>query len=212
LRSAGDAGRVARATRCIARAGPGSSQLGAAHVINAREQDPVDALQDITAGRGIDRTLEATGVPSVLRQAIDVLAPLGVCGIVGAPAPDAEVAMNILTAIVKGSSVVGINQGDAVPRESIPARRRGRVRSRGKANLVGLNEPLALRAAAGPVAEADRSPHVCEGATVVGHGAPRCSGRESDRFAPCLGQGWRHGSRSPWSLSTLRNVPAHAPR
>src|SRR5205823_11277951 len=72
-------------------------------------------------GRGIDRTLEATGVPTVLRQAIDVLAPLGVCGIVGAPAPDAEVSMNILAAIVKGTSVVGINQGDAVPRESIPA-------------------------------------------------------------------------------------------
>ena len=31
-----------------------------------------------------------------------MLAPLGVCGIVGAPAPDAEVSMNILTAIVKG--------------------------------------------------------------------------------------------------------------
>ena len=29
--------------------------------------------------------------------------------------------MNILTAIVKGSTVVGINQGDPVPRESIPA-------------------------------------------------------------------------------------------
>jgi aryl-alcohol dehydrogenase len=29
--------------------------------------------------------------------------------------------MNILTAIVKGSSVIGINQGDSIPRESIPA-------------------------------------------------------------------------------------------
>jgi aryl-alcohol dehydrogenase len=98
-----------------------ATRLGAAHVINAREQDPVAGLQEITAGRGIDRTLEATGVPSVLRQAIDSLAPLGVCGIVGAPAPDADVSMNILTAIVKGSSVIGINQGDSVPRESIPA-------------------------------------------------------------------------------------------
>jgi len=98
-----------------------ATRLGAVHAVNAREQDPVEALQEITGGRGIDRTLEATGVPSVLRQAIDVLAPLGVCGIVGAPAPDAVVSMNVLGAIVKGSSVVGINQGDAVPRESIPA-------------------------------------------------------------------------------------------
>jgi NADPH:quinone reductase-like Zn-dependent oxidoreductase len=33
-----------------------ASRLGAAHVINAREQDPVEGLQDLTAGRGIDRT------------------------------------------------------------------------------------------------------------------------------------------------------------
>ncbi len=98
-----------------------ATRLGAAHVINARTEDAVEALRGITEGKGIDRTLEATGVPAVLRQAIDVLAPLGVCGIVGAPAPDAEVSMNILGAIVNGSSVVGINQGDAIPRESIPA-------------------------------------------------------------------------------------------
>ena len=79
-----------------------ATKLGAAHVVNAREHDAVEALMEISGGRGIDRTLEATGVPAVLKQAIDALAPLGVCGIVGAPAPDAEVSMNILTAIVKG--------------------------------------------------------------------------------------------------------------
>jgi aryl-alcohol dehydrogenase len=98
-----------------------ATRLGAAHVVNASDVDAVEALMEFSGGRGIDRTLEATGVPAVLRQAIDALAPLGVCGIVGAPAPDAAVSMNILTAIVKGSSVIGINQGDAVPRESIPA-------------------------------------------------------------------------------------------
>ena len=97
-----------------------ATRLGAFHAVDARERDPVQALQDLTGGREIDRTLDATGLTSVLR-AIDVLAPLGVRGIVGAPAPDADVSMNVLTAIVKGRSVVGINQGDAVPRESIPA-------------------------------------------------------------------------------------------
>jgi aryl-alcohol dehydrogenase len=98
-----------------------ATRLGAAHVINATEHNVAEALQEISGGRGVDRTLEATGVPAVLRQAIDTLAPRGICGIVGAPAPDAEVSMNILQAIVKGSSVIGINQGDPVPRESIPA-------------------------------------------------------------------------------------------
>lgn len=94
-------------------------RLGAAHTVNARDENVAERLHEISDGRGIDRTLEATGVPAVLRQAIDALAPLGKCGIVGAPAPDADVSMNILTAIVKGSSVIGINQGDPVPRESI---------------------------------------------------------------------------------------------
>ena len=65
--------------------------------------------------------LESSGVQSLLRQAIDVVAPLGICTIVGAPAPDAEMSFNILTAVIKGSKVVGITQGNAIPRGSIPA-------------------------------------------------------------------------------------------
>lgn len=98
-----------------------AKRLGATQVVNARETEPVATLQELTGGRGIDYVLEASGVPSVLRQAIDVVAPLGTCGIVGAPAPDAEVSFNVLAAIIKGSKVVGINQGNAIPRESIPA-------------------------------------------------------------------------------------------
>jgi aryl-alcohol dehydrogenase len=49
-----------------------ATRLGAAHVVNARDQDTVEALKEFSGGRGIDRTLEATGVPAVLRQAIDV--------------------------------------------------------------------------------------------------------------------------------------------
>jgi aryl-alcohol dehydrogenase len=78
-------------------------------------------VRGLTGGRGADHTLETTGVVSVLRQAVDSLGPLGTCGIIGAPRPDADVALNVLDLIIKGTRVVGINQGDAVPRESIPA-------------------------------------------------------------------------------------------
>jgi aryl-alcohol dehydrogenase len=98
-----------------------ADQLGAAHTINALEQDPVEEVRTLTGGRGADHTLETTGVVSVLRQAVDSVAPLGTCGIIGAPRPDAEVALNVLDFIIKGIRLVGINQGDAVPRESIPA-------------------------------------------------------------------------------------------
>lgn len=98
-----------------------AKQLGATAVINSREVDPVAALRDFTGGRGVDLALEASGVPAVLHQAIDSLAPLGTCGIVGAPGPDKEASFKVLEAIVKGITITGINQGDAIPRESIPA-------------------------------------------------------------------------------------------
>jgi aryl-alcohol dehydrogenase len=98
-----------------------AGRLGAAYAINALESDPVETVRGLTGGRGADHTLETTGVVSVLRQAVDSLGPLGTCGIIGAPRPDADVALNVLDLIIKGTRVVGINQGDAVPRESIPA-------------------------------------------------------------------------------------------
>jgi threonine dehydrogenase-like Zn-dependent dehydrogenase len=36
-----------------------ATKLGAAHVVNARETDVVEALMEFSGGRGIDRTLEA---------------------------------------------------------------------------------------------------------------------------------------------------------
>jgi aryl-alcohol dehydrogenase len=98
-----------------------AGRLGAAHTINAGEQDPVETVRSLTGGRGADHTLETTGVVSVLRQAVESLGPRGTCGIIGAPRPDADVALNVLDFIIKGTRLVGINQGDAVPRESIPA-------------------------------------------------------------------------------------------
>jgi aryl-alcohol dehydrogenase len=110
--------QITGATTAVVDVNPARLEL--APRLNAGEQDAAEALTEFSGGRGIHRTLEATGVPAVLKQAIEALAPRGVCGIVGAPAPDAEVSMNILTAIVKGSSVVGITQGAPVPREAIP--------------------------------------------------------------------------------------------
>jgi aryl-alcohol dehydrogenase len=98
-----------------------AERLGASHTINALERDPVETVRGLTGGRGADHTLETSGVVSVLCQAVDSLGPLGTCGIIGAPRPDAEVALNVVNFIIKGIRLVGINQGDAVPRESIPA-------------------------------------------------------------------------------------------
>lgn len=46
--------------------------LGADHVVNAREVDPVRAVLDLTGGRGVDMAVEASGAPAAPQQCIEV--------------------------------------------------------------------------------------------------------------------------------------------
>jgi aryl-alcohol dehydrogenase len=94
-------------------------ELGATHVINSMETDPVAEVRKLTGG-GADFTLECSGRPAVLRQAIDSLAILGTCGIVGATKEGTEVAFNVNDVMIPGRRIMGIVQGDVVSRTFIP--------------------------------------------------------------------------------------------
>ncbi|MFH1490591.1 MAG: NAD(P)-dependent alcohol dehydrogenase, partial [Pseudomonadota bacterium] len=95
-----------------------AKEFGATHTVNAAETDPVAAIQDITGG-GPQFTLECVGNPNVLRQAVDVLPLLGVCGLLGVVAPGTEVTLD-MDRIMNGRMVRGIIEGDAVPDLFIP--------------------------------------------------------------------------------------------
>lgn len=95
-------------------------ELGATHTINSRETDPVDAVRKITGG-GADFTLESSGRPAVLRQAIDALAIRGTCGIVGAPALGTEASFDVNGVMTAGKRIFGIIEGDSKPDLFIPA-------------------------------------------------------------------------------------------
>ncbi|WP_206243785.1 NAD(P)-dependent alcohol dehydrogenase [Novosphingobium terrae] len=94
-------------------------ELGATHVVNSREVDPVEAIREITGG-GVDYTLESSGRPAVLRQAIDCLGIMGTCGIVGAPPLGTEASIDVNYVMVPGKRIMGIVEGDAVPQTFIP--------------------------------------------------------------------------------------------
>src|SRR5690606_26931473 len=94
-------------------------RLGATHTVNSREADPVEAVRDVTGG-GADYTLESSGRPEVLRQAIDALGIRGVCGIVGAPALGTEASFDVNGVMTTGKRIVGIIEGDSVPDVFIP--------------------------------------------------------------------------------------------
>jgi aryl-alcohol dehydrogenase len=96
-----------------------AKELGATHVVNSEQTDPVEAIKAITHG-GADFSLEATGIPAVLRQAIDSIGVLGRCGIVGAARLGAEAGFDVNDVMIPGKKIQGILQGESVPDIFIP--------------------------------------------------------------------------------------------
>lgn len=93
-------------------------ELGATHTVNAAVVNPVEAIREITGG-GAQFTLECVGNPKVLRQAVDSLPRLGVCGLIGVVPPGTEVALD-MDLLMNGRAVRGILGGDAIPDLFIP--------------------------------------------------------------------------------------------
>jgi aryl-alcohol dehydrogenase len=97
-----------------------AKELGATHTVNPRDASPVDAIMKIT-GYGLDFALDTTGIPSVIRSAVDSLAPRGACGILGASGPDAEITLNETHFMSAGRRLLGIVEGESNPDVFIPA-------------------------------------------------------------------------------------------
>lgn len=95
-----------------------AKELGATHVINGGRQDAVKEIQGIT-GEGVQYSLEATGLPKVVRQAVDCLRLTGVAGVIGVAPLGTEFTLD-MNSILFGRTVRGIIEGDSVPDVFIP--------------------------------------------------------------------------------------------
>ena len=96
-----------------------TKELGATHAINSKQTNPVEAIRDITGG-GVDYSLETSGNPRVLHQAIEALGSLGTCGIVGAQPLGTEVSFDVNNLMLPGKAIRGILEGESVPDIFIP--------------------------------------------------------------------------------------------
>ncbi|WP_017729108.1 NAD(P)-dependent alcohol dehydrogenase [Halalkalibacterium ligniniphilum] len=96
-----------------------SKELGATHTINAKEQDVVETIMDITGNKGIDYAVEASGRPENTRFAVDSLAVLGTVVQVGAPALGTEVTLDMNTLLFE-RKLTGFLMGGSVPQLYIP--------------------------------------------------------------------------------------------
>jgi S-(hydroxymethyl)glutathione dehydrogenase/alcohol dehydrogenase len=63
-------------------------RVGATHVVNTTQDDPVQAVRRLTGGAGVHHAFEAVGNAALVRQAIESLAIRGVCTLVGVLPPD----------------------------------------------------------------------------------------------------------------------------
>jgi aryl-alcohol dehydrogenase len=94
-------------------------EVGASHVCNPASEDPVEAIRRATGGAGVRFSLEAAGAPQALRQAVDSLAPLGVCCLVGSARRGVEAALE-MAQLQQGRTLRGCIQGDAAPEVFFP--------------------------------------------------------------------------------------------
>ena len=97
-----------------------AKELGATHVVNSREVDPVEQIREITGGRGVQFALDTTGVPQVFAQMTKSLAIRGHGALVGAAKLGTEAPFDIGTLLTSGINISMVVEGDSVPREFIP--------------------------------------------------------------------------------------------
>lgn len=97
-----------------------AKELGATHVVNSKDVDAVEAIREITGGKGVAYALDTTGVPTVFSQMTKSLATRGHGALVGAAKLGTEAAFDIGTLLLTGLKVSMVIEGDAVPREFIP--------------------------------------------------------------------------------------------
>jgi aryl-alcohol dehydrogenase len=96
-----------------------AKEVGATHVVDATQQDPVTAVRAITGG-GVQFSLETTAISAVVRQAVDALGVRGMCGIVGAAPPGTDINIDVTEFMQMSKTLYGIIEGDSTPELFIP--------------------------------------------------------------------------------------------
>lgn len=94
-------------------------ELGATHIVNAAEDDPINAIKDLTAG-GVDYAFESAGNEQALIQAYQATRRGGTTITVGLPAPDRMFSIPAVSLTLEERTIKGSYMGSSVPRRDIP--------------------------------------------------------------------------------------------
>ncbi|MEK4386209.1 zinc-binding dehydrogenase [Solibacillus sp. FSL W7-1464] len=93
-----------------------AKELGATATINSRNGNVAEKISEIT-GKGVQHVLDTTGVDMVVEQAI---LSLDAFGKIATVVTDFSLNIPLEILALKGGSIVGTSQGDAIPQKFIP--------------------------------------------------------------------------------------------
>ncbi len=117
--------------------------FGATHVVDAREDDPVEAIQRLTDGVGADVVIDAVGRPETWKQAFFARDLAGTVVLVGVPTPDLTLEIPLIDVFGRGGALKSSWYGDCLPSRDFPIL--VDLHLRGRLDLDGfVSETIAL--------------------------------------------------------------------
>ena len=97
-----------------------SSRVGATHTVDPAQTDPVEAVRELTEGRGADYGFEVVGRPELMVQAFTLTRARGTVTLVGMPAVGDTLTLPALAAVFSGKRLAGSVVGGAQIRRDFP--------------------------------------------------------------------------------------------
>ncbi|MEU7900655.1 S-(hydroxymethyl)mycothiol dehydrogenase [Nonomuraea sp. NPDC049152] len=94
--------------------------FGATHTVNAKENDPVEAVRELTGGFGAGVVIDAVGRPETFKQAFYARDLAGTAVLVGVPTPEMTLDLPLLDVFGRGGALKSSWYGDCLPSRDFP--------------------------------------------------------------------------------------------
>jgi S-(hydroxymethyl)mycothiol dehydrogenase len=95
-------------------------QFGATHTVDAKDEDVVARLKELTGGFGPDVVIDAVGRPETFRQAFEARDLAGTVVLVGVPTPEMRIELPLQEVFGRGGALKSSWYGDCLPSRDFP--------------------------------------------------------------------------------------------
>ncbi len=97
-----------------------ATEFGATDTVNARSEDVVERIRELTGGFGADVVIDAVGRPETWKQAFYARDLAGTVVLVGVPTPDLTLEMPLIDFFSRGGTLKSSWYGDCLPERDFP--------------------------------------------------------------------------------------------